>query len=123
MSRNTGPSPAVVRLVMERSEGHCDMCGGYLHGNRGYDWSIHHRAPRRMGGTRRPEINQPSNLLAVCGHSLTGCHFRIESNRLWATEMGLLVPSYADPSTTPAYLRWGLVLLGDDGTWSYGRAA
>jgi hypothetical protein len=44
-----------------------------------------------MGGTRVAEINQPANLLALCGSGTTGCHGWVESNREQAYELGLLV--------------------------------
>ena len=55
---------------------------------------IHHRRPRRMGGTSNPEIHQPANLVVVC----RTCHRWIEENRQLALR-ARLAPS---PNTTPA---------------------
>lgn len=113
------PSRATQQLVMSRSGAHCEVahvCGGaYLSGVKGYDWDIHHRRPAGSGGSRLGWVHAASNLLALCRAD----HNRIESQRLWATELGLLVPSWGDPKAIPADCRHGRVLLDDDGTWTY----
>lgn len=116
--KRTGPNLDVVAIVMARCSGHCEICGTYLAGDRGRYWSIHHRRPRGMGGTQRPETNQPANLLAVCGSATTGCHSEIESWRRRSTNHGLLVPQSKTPADVPVLLRYGLVCLNDTGTWT-----
>lgn len=71
---------------------------------------IHHRKPRRMGGTTQAAINAPGNLIWLC----RDCHEWIESNRLAAVKAGWLVPGNEEPVKTPLlYLgRWTLL---DDG--------
>ncbi|SNR32822.1 hypothetical protein [Blastococcus mobilis] len=78
--------------------------------------SIHHRRPRRMGGTRAVDIHDPANLLAVCGNGTRGCHGWIERNRVAAMEQGWLLGSGADPVSRACTLRDGrTVLLRVDG--------
>jgi len=102
--RGTGPSRDVRQVVLDRASGCCELCTRILHD--GYEWvdvhSFHHRQPRRMGGTSRPEANSPSNLLLLCGSGVTGCHGRVERDRELATALGWLVPMGQDPSTIPA---------------------
>lgn len=80
MTRSTGPDLATRQLVIDRSNHMCLRCGqpGQV---------IHHRRPRKRGGTRRPEINSPENLVFVCN----ACHDWIESHRLGAYATGWLV--------------------------------
>lgn len=77
--------------------------------------SIHHRKPRRMGGTKDPAINQMSNLIVLCGSGITGCHGNIEKNRRWAYTLGYLLTANDDPTQTPVLLRKRWVLLTDEG--------
>ncbi len=106
------------QLAMARCGGFCEICGGWLSGNRGTDWSLHHRHPRRMGGTRRREVYGAANLLAIHGSGTTGCHAAVESNRTAAYETGLLLRDGAVPADVPVQLRYGRVLLDDAGGWS-----
>lgn len=81
-----------------------------------------------MGGSRRPELNTPANLILVCGSGTTGCHGRIESNRTRAYEDGLLLRADQTPTDVPTMLadpnhpsQWPrLVWLTDDGTYTEG---
>lgn len=81
MTRRTGPISAVVDILEDRCEGLCERCGERpaVH--------THHRLPRRMGGTRRPEVNLPPNLLRL---DLL-CHDWIENNRTVALDLGFLL--------------------------------
>lgn len=112
--RDTGPSKAQRAVVLDRSMGGCELCGRLLFDdlNRplGHAYSIHHRQPRGMGGTSRPEINSPANLLLLCGDATTpgGCHEYVESNRARAYLNGWLVRASADPAEVP------VLLEGDD---------
>lgn len=98
--RSTGPTPAVRALVVERAGGACELCREPL----GDVWSLHHRLPRRMGGTRRGWINSPSNLLAVCGTGTTGCHGYIEIHRVEALGCGWLLPDGQHPDQVSVLL-------------------
>jgi len=98
-------SKKVREQVAERSEGQCENCYYSLH----WSASLHHRTPRGMGGTRRTDINLPSNLLYVCGSGTTGCHGWIESQRTDAMALGLLVPRTSNPVDVPfrdAFGQW-----------------
>ena len=106
--RNTGPPKLVLRLLAARSEGLCEF------------WQClddaahtHHRRPRRMGGSTAVDTNLASNLLRFCPDH----HGWVESSRLKSLELGLLLHATADPLRAPVLLRYGSVLLGNDGTW------
>lgn len=118
--RDTGPTRAQRDAVEDRAMGCCEMCGTPLitfsHAGDRTSYrphSIHHRQPRGMGGTSRPEINSPANLLLVCGTGTTGCHGWIESNRAEAYTNGLLVGAGADPAEVPLLLEGGDWYLHD----------
>ena len=98
-------------IVKARAGERCERCGT----NWSEFWSIHHRRPRGMGGSKRAEINSPANLILLCGSGTTGCHGWIESNRAQAYEDGLLVRSGVDPRSVPVRLRAGRVWLLPDG--------
>lgn len=107
----------VRRLVYARAGGRCEV-GATMEcqGRRGlFDpitgRSLHHRRPRRMGGTRAVDIHDPSNLLAVCGNGTRGCHGWIESHRRAASEQGWLLASGADPVARACVLRDGSIVL------------
>lgn len=104
--RNTGPAQDVRDKVYCRDRLACVMCLGE------YGLQIHHRTPRKAGGTSRPEINLPSNLIVLC----FGCHSRVESQRELARGRGYLVPSHANPADVPILWRAAWVWLCDDGT-------
>ncbi|MET1062470.1 MAG: hypothetical protein ABWX71_06205 [Aeromicrobium sp.] len=120
--RNTGPTATVSSIVWARAGGRCELCGGSLAGVIGF--SKHHRLPRRMGGSSRPELNTPANLIMLCGSGTTGCHGRVESRREQAYAEGLLLHDGADPATVPVLLLPSthafaeLVYLTVDGTYS-----
>lgn len=106
MSRRTGPDAATRALVLARDGGSCVICGSTQ------NLQIHHRAGRRMGGTRRPEINSPANLLTLD----LECHQSVESRRRDALDRGLLLPqSVEDPSAWPVCWHGQVVLLTHDG--------
>lgn len=117
--RNTAPTKAVVAVVWERDQGSCASCRRPLVlENRGVGWSVHHRVNRGTGGSRAPWINLPSNLIAVCGSGVTGCHWGFESNRLHAEAHGFVVRrGIRTPAEIPIqHALHGLVYLNDDGT-------
>jgi hypothetical protein len=92
----TGPSPRTRETVIMRSNGVCELCHQPLR-----QFSVHHRRPRQMGGTKRPESNMAANLLVICGSGTTGCHGHIESMRSEAYESGVLLRSMQDPESEP----------------------
>lgn len=103
------------RTVLERDGYACVRCGTYV-GPFG-DYSIHHRRPRGMGGSKRPDTNQPANLVTLCGSGVTGCHGWAESNRDEARALGLLLWQSQTPSAEPVRTHRGLLLLDDKGGW------
>lgn len=103
--RKTGPTKTVADLVHGRSQGLCEHCGE-LPGEQ-----LHHRLPRRMGGSRRPWINLPSNLVDLNSK----CHLWAESNRREAQDLGLLLTDRMIPCRVMVQ-RWdGLHWLDDEG--------
>lgn len=104
----TGPDLETRQLVFERDGYRCVFCGGVG------QLEVHHRRPRGIGGSLRPDTNQPQNLVSL--HPM--CHQSVESCRESAREVGLLVPQGVDPATVPLRLargRW--VLLTPAGTY------
>jgi hypothetical protein len=93
-------------VVLARAAGRCECCGVPLTAVH-----VHHRRPRRAGGSRDPQTNAPSNLLAL----LPACHERWESQRAEAVRRGLVLAANADPLMTPVLLAGQWVLLDDSG--------
>lgn len=112
---STGPGRDAVDAVLERGAHSCEVCGCALGPVRGVDHHIHHRRPRAMGGTDRPDTNWPSNLLLLCPDD----HAAIESNRTGALAAGWLVPQSANPALV-AVVIYGprRVYLTVEGTYS-----
>lgn len=112
------PTRAVLDTVWLRDQSRCFLCSRQLHrGHGGY--SVHHRVPRGMGGSREPELNQPPNLILLCGSGTDGCHGWVESNRKAAMDLGLIVSRFHQTAIElVAVRRWGAhwVTLQPDGT-------
>lgn len=106
--RDTGPTRETVLDVLNRDGCACIRCGRQTVGTRGVDWVIHHRRPRAMGGSHRPDTNEPQNLVGLC----TACHEFVESHRADALNMGWLVPQHLDPATVA-------VLVAHESRWVY----
>lgn len=111
--RQTGPAADVVDVVLERAGWSCEACGSAIGDRRGVDWSVQHRRPRRMGGTRWPGCNLPANLMILCGSATTpgSCHEFAENQRTAAEAAGWLLSSGADPAA--------VALLVTPGRWVY----
>jgi hypothetical protein len=116
--RDTGPDRTTRDLVKLRDDWHCAKCGRVIFETS--EWSIHHRRNRGSGGTSRPELNRPSNLLLVCGSATTLCHGELTQNRDrhafltagWVVSLN----SRQDPAEVPVlHAVHGVVLLDDDG--------
>lgn len=105
----SGPNAETRLAVYERDGGRCCRCTARVSGS----GSIHHRTPRGMGGTDRPAINHPTNLLLLCGTGTTGCHGWVESNRDTARAQGYLVASWEEPETVPFFDLVGRIWLLD----------
>lgn len=103
--RRTGPDRRTRELVKRRANYRCEVCAGP-------GQHIHHRQPRKMGGTTRQHINRASNLLLLC----VQCHAHVEAHRADAYRLGLLVKEPQLPAEVSALLLLhGRVLLDDAG--------
>jgi ferredoxin len=113
--------PQGVRAAVLRRDGpYCARCGQCT---ANVPSSVHHRLPRRMGGTLDPRINDPRNLVVLCGTGTTGCHGAVESDRVAAYADGWLIRNL-DHLDEPLRTRYGTrITLAGDGTrvdhWPY----
>lgn len=112
--RKTGPSDEVVDLVYERAQWSCELCGAPVGDRRGVDHHLHHRRPRRMGGSQLPDTNAPQNLLLLCPPS----HETVESERTAAYAGGWLVRQQDDPTLIPVLILARERYLTADGKYS-----
>jgi hypothetical protein len=74
----TGPDRDTRAVVVERDCWACACCGTPIDVG---PYSMQHRVPRGGGGSSRPEINSPANLVTLCGSATSpgGCHIAAES--------------------------------------------
>lgn len=119
--RNTGPTAAVVALIWARDQSSCAYCACVVQGVRGLDYSVHHRMARKRGGTNRPFINLPGNLVLLHGTGTEKCHGFVESNGLWSQDNGFKVREgrWLPTQVSIEHAVHGLVYLLDDGSVSY----
>lgn len=109
--RDTGPKKAVRDELKEKrvKDGMCERCGL----RRGVD--VHHRRGRKMGGTRRPQINDLSNLLLLdrkCHQEITNTN----GHRATYEFEGLLIrEDLRDPADVKVLLAGGWFLLDNQG--------
>ena len=75
-------------LVLARALYQCERCYG---NGTVFGFSVHHRVPRRMGGSRNADLHKPANLIVLCGSGVDGCHGWVESNRDQARADGYLL--------------------------------
>lgn len=105
----TAVSKAVRRQVIERDQGRCVVTGAFVVDPdtlRPYgQFSIHHRRPRGMGGSKDPAVNSPANLLLLSGTGTTGAHGWVESHRAEAVDQGLIVSQAQSPELVPV-MHW-----------------
>lgn len=106
--RYTGPTPTVRGIVRARSGGWCERVDCLR-----IQEHLHHRSARRAGGSSDPAVNRPSNLVALCAVD----HMWVESHRVEAYGLGLLVRAGLMPAEVPVVTRHGRVLLDDEGGW------
>lgn len=97
----------------------CEVCGDPLKGERGMDWSVHHRRFR----DGRPDQDEPQNLIVVCGGSnVDRCHGLIHSDKTYAKDQGWAITrhGYVDPLTKPVLIdhESRYVYFAADGTYS-----
>lgn len=115
--RSLGVSKSTRLEVLTRAKYRCEKCGVSL--SETFYYSLHHRTPRGMGGSREVRLNLPSNLVAICGSGTTGCHGWIESNRSVSEDEGWLVSRYQEVAEVPLFISGvGWRYLTDEGTYS-----
>jgi len=115
--RSLGVSKETRVAVLNRAKYRCEKCGTSLADS--FYYSLHHRTPRGMGGSREVRLNLPSNLVAICGSGTTGCHGWIESNRSVSEDDGWLVSRYQEPAEVPLFISGvGWRYLTDEVTYS-----
>lgn len=107
---DTGPKCSARDAVHERSGGLCEFVWCPCRAEQ-----MHHRRPRRMGGSSAADTNDSSNLVDLC----SAHHAWVESNRLDAIAMGLILPAGAVPAQVSVLLRHDPepVFLTPAGTW------
>jgi hypothetical protein len=100
---------AIVDIVLERANNHCEMCG-----SGGDNFALHHRKLKSQGGK-----DEPCNLIAVhhkC-HNLGTNSIHLNPKR--SIENGWIVPSWAEPSGFPLRMADGSkVLLDNEGSYT-----
>jgi len=106
----TGFSNEVRQLIRDRAEGVCEI-QAVCQGRAASTWQIHHRRPRGMGGSKRPETNMAACGLGVCGD----CHRLAESQREISYANGWLVKQQHNPADIAVLYRHRWVLLDNDG--------
>lgn len=105
----SGAPKAVRREVILRDQGQCVACGLTVAIEDADDirpvqqYSLQHRVARGMGG--RSVIDEPHNLVTMCGTGTTGCHGRAERDPEWARSRGYRVDSWDSPETVPVVVR------------------
>lgn len=86
--------------VHARAKMHCERCGVNV------QWiprHVHHRRARGMGGSSRPDVHSPANLVLLC----EPCHGDIHGHPFEAREAGWTVRQGADPARVPVLLHDG----------------
>lgn len=99
-------------LVYARAGYRCERCFKKLLGVFGA--SVHHRRPRMMGGSKKPELHKPANLIVLCGSGTSGCHGWVESNRDKAREHGYLIHKVSSAEEIPFRDNAGIWYLIDN---------
>lgn len=71
---------AVREAVKDRDGYACVACGKSIVGRQ---YSLQHRRARKLGGARIEWIDDPQNLITVCGSATSpdGCHFQVMESR------------------------------------------
>ena len=96
-----------TRLVIKkRAGGYCEMCGMPCQNGQ-----IHHRKPRRAGGSVDPRVSTAANGMYI--HS--SCHAKVESDRHWAIRRGWLLFAAEYPEEVPIRTWRGWMLLSAAG--------
>lgn len=109
----TGPDQMTRLMVLQRDDWRCLRCGNDLSDLSRGGGDIHHRCPRRAGGTTSPMINLPSNLVTLC----RDCHRYAELYRVQSIAENLVLSDVSQASSRPVWRGWhrGWWVLTDDG--------
>lgn len=105
---------SVRTTVLERDLHVCQRCGEYVGIS---DYSIHHRRPKGMGGSKDPATNLPANLITLCGSGTTKCHGWVESHRSDALYEGFILHQAVVPELRPVKTYRGWIRLDNEGGW------
>lgn len=97
--------------VLARAFYKCERCYG---GPTAFGFSVHHRLPRGMGGSKNKNLHLPANLITLCGSGVDGCHGWVESNRDEARAKGFLLYRIDNASEIPFIDIDGVAWLIDD---------
>lgn len=101
--RRPKPNWKVLRdLLWMRSGGYCEVTGVPLDPE---TFDAHHRRPKGMGGTDRPDTDLPSNLLALDPDAHNSGRTSVHGRRGWSEEHGYLLPQ-----STPLAIAWPVKL-------------
>lgn len=96
--------PKTIRdAVLARDDWRCQRCGRDI--SNGLPYSLQHRRPRGMGGSKL--LHTMANLVTLCGTATSPghCHSAVEGDR-GSKATGWLVPNGATPENWPV-LRFG----------------
>lgn len=100
----------------ERAGGYCEITGLPLDPER---FEAHHRRPKGMGGTSRPDRDRLSNVLAITPAIHNGGPQSVHQNPGWSRPRGYLLSKEVEWAVLVPVLLGGLywVHLGDDGRY------
>lgn len=100
--------------LWERSGGHCEITGQTLDPE---TFDAHHRRPKGMGGTSKPDKDWLTNLLALTPAIHNGGPQSVHGRTTWSRPRGYLLPKDTPwAGMVPVLLlgrRW--VMLGEEG--------
>lgn len=106
----------ILRAALwQRSGGRCEASGLALDPD---TFDAHHRRPKGMGGTYRPDTDTLPNLIALDPQVHNGGPRSVHGRRSWSEERGYLIPKHEDDVTLwPIHLhgRTWVFLLPDGG--------
>ncbi|WP_326828727.1 hypothetical protein OIE13_22735 [Streptosporangium sp. NBC_01810] len=98
-------SDKVRQAVLERDGHACAACGRSIIGRQ---YSLQHRRARKRGGSRLSWIDQPQNLVTLCGSATSpgGCHLRMESRASEGQTLGYVISEWPeiDPRFVPVHV-------------------
>ena len=108
--------PKIRQALWVRSKGNCEISGIPLDADA---FDVHHRRPKGMGGTSKPDRDWLSNLLALDPAIHNGGPRSVHGRRSWAEPRGYLLPKGTPWASLVPCLILGRfwLMLGDDGQY------